>query len=92
MCMYMSEDERILLEFAWDSVNHAVRHLIPEDSKMGYFQLLILNCIIIILLYGGMQTIAIVFLFTRKNKLNFLIERNRREVFSIWFDEKYCLF
>ena len=41
MCMYMSEvsDERILLEFAWDSVNHAVRHLIPEDSKMGYFQL-----------------------------------------------------
>ena len=93
MCMYMSEvsDERILLEFAWDSVNHAVRHLIPEDSKMGYFQLLIFK------LYNNNFALwwhanySYRFPVYKKEQIEFLIERNRRKDFSIWFDEKNIL-
>lgn len=78
----------ILQRFAWDSMNHAVRHLIPRDNKMGYFQLLIFKLYDNNFALWWHANYNYRFPVYKKEQIEFLIKENREGDFSIYLDEK----
>lgn len=80
-----------MIAYASDSTNAPVRFLVPKDSEMGYFQLLMFD------LYAGNFAFywhawyGYRFLICDKAQIEFLIQENRKGAFKVSFEEQKML-
>ena len=87
---YLTEEDA-MIAYASDSTNAPVRFLVPKDSEMGYFQLLMFD------LYAGNFAFywhawyGYRFLICDKAQIEFLIQENRKGAFKVSFEEQKML-
>lgn len=87
---YLMEEDA-MIAYASDSTNAPMRFLVPEDSEMGYFQLLMFDLYAdnFALFWHAWYNYR--FLICDKAQIEFLIQENREETFEVCFDEQKML-